>query len=531
MTDTPDSNVEPDAGQYRDAWKLIAPMVLLFTVIWWRTGWLSDDAYISYRTVDNFVHGFGLRYNVFERVQTYTNPLWVFLNAIPYFVTREGFYTFVAVCVLSSAAALCLAMLALRRAAACVVLALILLSSRAFMDFSTSGMENPLTHLLIAAAAWCVWRRPAGARTVFWVSFITALATVNRLDAVLLLGPILLYTLWQARSVAAFAAACAGMLPVLLWLGFALFYYGFLFPNTAYAKLWVGNAPGVSINRGMEYLFATIQADPVTPLIVLAASVLAVVQRSLRSIAWMSGAVLYCAYAVYVGGDFMMGRFFSGPALMGALILAEAIGTRPWRIAVPAYAAAALAALLLVPHAILLDSIAHQAPAGAYYNDRGVWDMRLAFTHTSGIAYAAWGTPMPTHPYAVSGRELRAAGKPVTGLFGAAGMRAFFAGPLLRLVDMHAITDPLLARLPPMDNKEAAIGHLRRFVPPGYMKSVETGENVIADPAVKAMYDDLRTVTQGPLWGAGRWDAILRLNLHVKDYGIDEANFRKYRPK
>jgi arabinofuranosyltransferase len=82
-----------------------------------------------------------------------------------------------------------------------------------------------------------------------------------------------------------------------------------------------------------------------------------------------------------------------------------------------------------------------------------------------------------------------------------------------------------------MDNPSAAIGHLRRYIPPGYMKSVETGQNLIQDPKAKALYEDLRVVTQGPLWTSPRWRAIFRLNLYPKSYGIDDAFYRKLRPK
>ena len=43
--------------------------------------WLCDDAYISLRTVDNWVAGRGLRWNAFERVQSFTHPLWLLLLA------------------------------------------------------------------------------------------------------------------------------------------------------------------------------------------------------------------------------------------------------------------------------------------------------------------------------------------------------------------------------------------------------------------------------------------------------------------
>jgi arabinofuranosyltransferase len=41
--------------------------------------WMSDDAAITLRTVLNVVNGFGARFNLDERVQAYTHPLWFLL--------------------------------------------------------------------------------------------------------------------------------------------------------------------------------------------------------------------------------------------------------------------------------------------------------------------------------------------------------------------------------------------------------------------------------------------------------------------
>ena len=62
-------------------------------VVFVRTAWLCDDAYITLRTVSNFVAGFGPRFNVAERVQAFTHPLW-FLLETPFFaLSQESFYT------------------------------------------------------------------------------------------------------------------------------------------------------------------------------------------------------------------------------------------------------------------------------------------------------------------------------------------------------------------------------------------------------------------------------------------------------
>ena len=73
-----------DGAGIRDEWldddqarTLLNGALALFGVVLVRTAWLCDDAYINFRTVDNFLHGYGLRWNVAERVQTFTDPLWV----------------------------------------------------------------------------------------------------------------------------------------------------------------------------------------------------------------------------------------------------------------------------------------------------------------------------------------------------------------------------------------------------------------------------------------------------------------------
>ncbi len=67
--------------------------IAFFAVIVLRSAWLSDDAYITFRTVDNFINGYGLRWNIAERVQSYTNPLWMFCVSLMYYFSREVYYS------------------------------------------------------------------------------------------------------------------------------------------------------------------------------------------------------------------------------------------------------------------------------------------------------------------------------------------------------------------------------------------------------------------------------------------------------
>ena len=133
--------------------------IAVFLVVLIHTAWLCDDAYTSYRTADNFVHGYGLTWNVHERVQAYTHPLWLLLFSATYLVTGEAYYTaiFLSIAVSLSAVTL-LAWKVARSCAAAAMGVLALCLSIAFVDYSTSGLENPLTHLILVLFLWVYLR-------------------------------------------------------------------------------------------------------------------------------------------------------------------------------------------------------------------------------------------------------------------------------------------------------------------------------------------------------------------------------------
>ena len=53
--------------------------ILFYATALLTNAWLCDDAYITYRSIDNFVSGYGPVWNSGERVQSYTHPLWFFV--------------------------------------------------------------------------------------------------------------------------------------------------------------------------------------------------------------------------------------------------------------------------------------------------------------------------------------------------------------------------------------------------------------------------------------------------------------------
>jgi arabinofuranosyltransferase len=480
---------------------VVALVVLVYVVA--VNAWVCDDAYITLRTVDNAVGGYGLTWNPIERVQAYTHPLWLLLLIPVYAVTGDAYWTVLG---LSFAFSLGTA-LVLRRAAAVTLL----IGSKAFVDYTTSGLETPLTYFLLAVfygPLLLSGRRPEERGERSWVGLVlvAALAAVNRLDTLLLYLPALVWLVATRRpsSRRLVAGLAIGFSPLAAWELFSLIYYGFPFPNTAYAKLNTGIPTATLLEQGLHYFANSLRWDPVTLPLCAAAIAVGAVRRSAPGAAAL-GIGLYLGYLAWVGGDFMSGRFFAAPYLLACLIVVPLL--RGWKP--PALAGAG---------ALLLSFAGPAAPLrttrgypGLGIDDAGVGDERGQYFQDSGLLHYRPGVFPNSHwmwaGLRFSAEETRVRLRKNTGFFG------FAAGPEKTLIDPYALSDPLLARLPIDRQTSWRIGHFSRSIPEGYQESLLTGENRIADPDLRVYYDKLRLVVSGPLFGRDRLAAVVAMNL------------------
>ena len=483
----------------------------LFLAILVRTAWICDDAFITLRTVDNAVNGLGLRWNVGERVQSFTHPLWALLLTAVYAVMREPYYTTIAVSVALSLAAF--AVYALRLAARPSLLlvgAAVLWSSRAFVDFSTSGLENPLTHFLLATfiAGWLGQDRGERPRLLMWASL--GLLLTNRLDLGVLVGPAALQALAARPTRREVLLATAGLLPVAAWEVFSIAYYGFPVPNTAYAKLNVTAEAATIWRQGLAYHRDVLARDGITQLAIAAGLALGLWRPGLRSL--VAGVGAYWLYVVWFGGDFMTGRFLAAP-LFVAVVAATArpFGRPVVHVALAAIVVAAAAALSPEQLPFLTDGDYGKGETVERNVDltTGIDDERRWYYATTGLLSTGRRERGPAHEWVGLGQAWRAAAEPVV-VSGFVGFAGYYAGPGVHIVDCHALTDPLLAQLP--SHPHWRVGHFIRRVPAGYVASIRGGANELQDPALRAYYDRLRQVVQGPVWSATRFGTILALN-------------------
>ena len=497
----------------------LAMVMVTYVVLLLHKAWITDDAFLTLRTVHNFTDGHGLIWNPDDRVQVYTHPLWMLVESLLYWPTKNAYLASMVPSLIIGPLVVLLLMtrVAATGRAAITVAAMLLLSS-AFMDFNTSGLENPMTHLLLVcfAALFVLPRQTAG--TFLLQVLLASFALLNRMDTILLFLPALAATGYavigrgEATPRELLRLGLLGLGPFLAWELFSLFYYGFPFPNTAYAKLASGIPRKDLALQGLLYLLNSIAWDPPTLATLFGSLAIPVVLRQPRLWALVIGAWLYVAYVISVGGDFMAGRFLSAPLLLAVVVWARLPMEHLRTMAAPL---ATLTGLCI---------FAHFSPL---YQDRGLFgdlgkgsgivDERDVYYKERGLL------PRMLSKERFGVRPDKKRREKVKVMCGAAGLRGFNDGHKTPLVDPCALGDAFLARLPAQGAFTSLwrIGHFTRFLPMGYRPSLASGQNLLSDRDLSRYYDRMIHLTRGDLFDPARLWEIIRFNVGSHDHLLE----------
>ncbi len=371
--------------------------------------WVVDDAYISLRYARRFVAGEGLSWTDGERVEGYSNLLWVLLTAGLGWLGID-WVTAVRVLGLASTAGTIALMSfggALGRSGPGRGAVLVFASLGATAVWAIGGLEVPLVAcllmaLVVALQRACLATAPVARLWAMWgVGALLSLLILARPEGPLW-AALAAVTVWWCRPSGAAAGGengnatgwlSMGILvlgpPVLtlgLLTGFRLAYYGDWLPNTAYAKA-AGSAD--SRRLGLSYLGSALLATRALALPALL-GLGAGLWRARREPAFVFsclGLVAWCGYLVQVGGDsFPRSRLFV-PALVPMTILA-------------ANGFQLLATLLRLRHAAWVAVVA-MVSLGVWDACRRVEDTRQQLTdwEWEGIAVGTWlGQAFPERP-------------------------------------------------------------------------------------------------------------------------------------
>lgn len=502
-----------------------------------RISWLSDDALITVRTALNLVHGWGPGFNATESVAGYTHPLWFLLVTAGGAATGQWLIVVLALALACAGAATALVLWAAARVAVVVAAASCLALSDAFMEYSTSGLENPLAYFTAGLLLVCGWPLASdgagaadegGIRRFTVTGLLAGALALTRLDLVLLMLPAAGYVAWRARSRrrALGAAAAAFVGPFVLWLMLSLAVYGQALPNTFQAKRNLDIPQVELVVAGLRYLVVTADADPVTALTLVLGLAVALIGGTALVRAWAAGVLLYVGYVVWIGGDFMAGRFLAVPVYVTVLLLVQGHRHRCFEALLastarrPGWPAAgallglgllvALTAAQRVPSSLANPTAQQWAleSAGGVADERG-------FYVANGRGYVPWlmtlGATAPAVPFADVGgvdltvpmADLQAAvrawpdhdpGQPrltepqdVGVLCGRLGTAAVLTGPTVHWIDQCALTDRFLAEQPfRASGFRWRAGHFERTLPSGYEPAVRAADPAeLSDPRLR----------------------------------------------
>lgn len=356
------------------------------------------------------------------------------------------------------------------------------------------------------------------------MSLLAGLATFNRMDSLLLFLLPLLHVLFACRSRRKWALLLLAFSPFILWELFSLVYYGFLFPNTAYAKLGAGMDIMLRLKAVAAYVYYSLTRDPVT-LILIAAGIYAGLRSGLRMRMVALSGILYLMLLLYFGGDYMGGRFFTAPLLLSMFLLAKA--AMQWRSRKVWMVTAGIFLFGMFPgRSNLLSGPGYGAEADRnnVFGEGGVANERAFYFPSTGLMASAGNDGLLQDAICVAD-SLKNEDQPLF-VEGCVGFLGYYAGPKVHILDYHALGDPLLARLPALYTNKPRPGHLLRIIPSGYVEHLQGESQAPLSPELRNYISDLERVTRGDIWSPERWKTIFRFLIHASDLRLDPESFR-----
>lgn len=492
----------------------------VFVLVAGRIAWLSDDGAITVRVIANLLTGYGPNFNITERAQAFTHPLWFLLNTVLSTLTGDIVLTMLLVGLLCAGGALYLVLRGRHWVVAAVV-TLAAISTYALTEYAASGLENPLSWLLMAL----MWRSARRGRPL-WAAAAAGLLVLNRMDLALIAIPFMVLWLGRRplRNAVRVRAAALVLVPVLAWMAFSWLYYGSPLPETAYGKLNTAIPQRELLGQGVRYALDLSINDALAAVLIVAGIALTWQARiSFESAVLVAAAaVLYGGYTIVIGGDFMSGRFWTVPVFAGVIALSDAVERVVHHDDGDVTSSAAIA--LLLGGALFLPLLLAPSVGLPAFRDpfspqpRGTVDIFAAdgivdewsyyVMRERSHGFLQW---LAQDPFDSGFGRMHAAVEEwppnqvadrIDVRCGAAGYDGLVGGPTLHLVVPCGLADPFLSRVEFEAQDQAwRIGHFERPIPPGYFEALATGDPSHLPPEFQELFREVALPRRIP----GRW--------------------------
>ncbi|MBI5868633.1 MAG: hypothetical protein HZB43_10140 [candidate division Zixibacteria bacterium] len=304
---------------------LVACAVFIYQA---RSLWFTqDDAFISYRYAANVLRGEGLVFNAGEHVEGYTNFLWVILLVLAgsFNLAFDPVAKFLGIA--SGLGLIILTGLWVRAAwqelrwgngvGPAVAAALLVAGNGSVAYWSVSGLETAWFAFWVGLAVWW-WVR----RSSLTIPALT-IACLSRPEGALIWGLLVLAEWVWGEGLPNAIRLAAGIVLLLPFAVFKIWYYGSLLPNPFYARTGLGLE---YLQSGFDYAWLYLRQYGFFGVAALLAVLsLRILPRRWRTIPaiWL----VYLAYIVFVGGDVLKAhRFFVPGTVLLAISSIVALG-------------------------------------------------------------------------------------------------------------------------------------------------------------------------------------------------------------
>lgn len=275
----------------------------------------ADDAYITFRYSKNLARGLGAVWNAGERVEGYSNFLWMALLAVVDKILRTDIASTARILSAACAAGTLVTVFALvtrvtRSLFWATVAGAGLALCSSFAAHARNGLESSAFSLFIILIAWGLARDSVRVLTVALVG-----VSLCRFEGILVAAVAAISVALSGlstRSSRTFLRAAAFSAPIYAgWTIWRYAYYGYLLPNSVAAKQ--GRSPDVRFAHGTAYVKAFFEAETVI-LGLLAVGAFALVLELARRrprpsppalVFVLLTSVVYTAFVVWIGGCWM----------------------------------------------------------------------------------------------------------------------------------------------------------------------------------------------------------------------------------
>jgi tetratricopeptide (TPR) repeat protein len=301
---------------------------------------IQDDSYITYRYVKNFTEGNGLVFNIGEKVEGYTCFLWIIFLSVIKSIGINYIKSSQILGIVSSLLAIFITFLVSYKIfpknkgvlfnIVFTVMAVILLASNgSFAYWAVSGMETGLFACLVTLGIYLYLSEIKDKFSSFPLSSIAFLfASLTRPEGNLIFAVTLLHKLYlsyyfakqEQQNVLKEIFSKNNLfwfgiyfIPALVYMIWRFSYYGYLLPNTFYAKT------GTSMEyflTGLDYLWNFLKSYGFYGLFVLIILFTLFSKENFKYYIYLfSIFIVYCLYIIFVGGDVLRPNRFFVPIL------------------------------------------------------------------------------------------------------------------------------------------------------------------------------------------------------------------------